>query len=195
VRELEFLPQWYPTLQQRKQTLAVQGWIALTVVLCMAAGAVAQRWQVHLQEQVVRQNSEQIAQSSRQLAKLDDLQNQMRQLQRRQQVVGQQGGVGLDIDTTRLLAAIGAVVPPDVSLLELAMETHEGAADRRVDVHLQGVAPTDADVAGLLVKLNAIRFFDQVEMSYVRDRVQNGHVQREFEVSFTVQAEAVRGKR
>jgi Tfp pilus assembly protein PilN len=189
VRELEFLPEWYPTLQRRKQTLTVQGWIALAVVLCMAAGALAQRWQVHRQELIVRQNSALVAQSGRQLAKLDDLQNQMQQLQRRQQVVGE------EIDTTKLMAAIGATVPSDVSLLELGMEEHDGITDRRVNVHLQGVAPTDADVASLLVKLNAIRFFDQVEMSDVRDRVQNGHVQREFEVSFTVQAEAVKGKR
>ncbi len=189
MRDLEFLPDWYPALQHRKQAITVQAWIALTVVLCMAVGALAQRWQVHRQLQVVRQTSEQVAQSARQIAKLDDLQNQMRQLARRQQVVGE------DIDTTKLMAAIGVIVPADVSLLELAMEEHDGAADRRVNVHLQGVAPTDVDVAGLLVKLNAIRFFDQVEMSYVRDRVQNGHVQREFDVSFTVQADAVKGKR
>jgi Tfp pilus assembly protein PilN len=188
VRELEFLPSWYPALQRRKQAVTVQAWIALTVVLCMAAGALAQRWQVHRQLQTVQQFSDQLAQSNQQLAKLDDLQKQQQQLQQRQEAVGQ---LGLDIDTTKLLIAITLAMPTDMSLLQLELQSQ----DRQLNVHLQGVAPSDGDVAGLLVKLNAVRFFDQVEMGYVRDRVQNGHVQREFEVSFVVQSQAVKGKR
>jgi Tfp pilus assembly protein PilN len=191
VRELEFLPGWYPSLQRRKNAVILQAWIALTVVLCMAAAAVAQRWQVHRQEQIVQLASRDVAQSGKQLATLDELQQQQQQLHRRQDEVAE---LGADIDTTRLLAAITATVPPDMSLLELAVEAHDASADRRLDVHLQGVAPADADVAELLVQLNAIRFFDQVEMNYVRDRLQNGHVQREFDVSFSVQAEPVKGK-
>jgi Tfp pilus assembly protein PilN len=191
VRELEFLPAWYPSLQRRKNAVVLQAWIALTVVLCMAAAAVAQRWQVHRQEQIVQLASRDVAQSGKQLATLDELQQQQQQLHRRQDEVAE---LGADIDTTRLLAAITATVPPDMSLLELAVEAHDASANRRLDVHLQGVAPADADVAELLVQLNAIRFFDQVQMNYVRDRLQNGHVQREFDVSFSVQAEPVKGK-
>ena len=191
MRELEFLPGWYPSLQRRKNAVTVQAWIALAVVLCMVAAAVTQRWQVHRREQILELSSQQLAQSGKQLAQLDELQQQQQQLQRQQDAVA---ALGAGVDMTRLLAAITAVMPPDMSLLELGVETHDGSADRRLSVHLQGVAPTDGDVAELLIKLNAIRFFDQVEMSYVRDRLQSGHVQREFELSFAVAADMAKGK-
>jgi Tfp pilus assembly protein PilN len=187
VRELEFLPEWYPNLQRRKRALIVQGWLALALVLCMAAGAAAQRWEVRRQQQVAQQYTNRIAQSAQQLAKLDALQQQQQQLQQRKAVVG-------NLDTAKLLAAIAALMPADTSLLELDLESHGTSADRQLGVHLQGVAPADGDVASLLVKLNAVRFFDQVQMSSVRDRVQNGHVQREFDVSFVVQDVPVKGK-
>ena len=82
MRELEFLPGWYPSLQRRKSAVAAQAWIALGVVVCMGAAAVAQRWQVHRQEQIVEFSSQQIAQSAKQLAKLDELQQQQQQMHR-----------------------------------------------------------------------------------------------------------------
>jgi Tfp pilus assembly protein PilN len=191
VRELEFLPGWYPSLQRRKSAITAQAWIALAVVLCMAAAAVAQRWQVHRQEQIVLLSSQQIAQSAKQLARLDALQQQQQQMQSRQNAIA---SLGANVDMTRLLGAITAAMPPNASLLELAVEAHDGSADRRLNVHLQGIAPADADVAGLLVNLNAIPFFDQIEMTDVRDRLQSGHVQREFNVSFAVRSDAAKGK-
>ena len=191
MRELEFLPGWYPSLQRRKSAVAAQAWIALAVVLCMAAAAVAQRWQVHRQEQISLISSQQIAQSAKQLAKLDELQQQQQQMHSRQDAIA---ALGANIDMTRLLGAITAAMPPDASLLELAVEVRDGSADQKLKVHLQGVAPSDADVAGLLVNLNTIPFFDRVEMTDVRDRLQSGRVQREFDVSFAVQASAAKGK-
>ena len=191
MRELEFLPGWYPSLQRRKSAVAAQAWIALGVVLCMGAAAVAQRWQVHRQEQIVQFSSQQIAQSAKQLAKLDELQQQQQQMHSRQDAIA---ALGANVDMTRLLGAITTAMPPDASLLELSVEARDGSANQKLKVHLQGVAPSDADVAGLLVNLNAIPFFDRVEMTDVRDRLQTGHVQREFDVSFVVQASAARGK-
>jgi len=191
VRELEFLPGWYPSLQRRKSAVAAQAWIALAVVLCMAAAAVAQRWQVHRQEQISLISSQQIAQSAKQLAKLDELQQQQQQMHSRQDAIA---ALGANVDMTRLLGAITTAMPPDASLLEMSVEARDGSADQKLKVHLQGVAPSDADVASLLVNLNAIPFFDRVEMTDVRDRLQSGRVQREFDVSFAVQASAAKGK-
>ena len=87
MRELEFLPGWYPSLQRRKSAVAAQAWIALGGVLCMGAAAVAQRWQVHRQEQIVEFSSQQIAQSAKQLAKLDELQQQQQQMHSRQDAI------------------------------------------------------------------------------------------------------------
>ena len=191
MRELEFLPGWYPSLQRRKSAVAAQAWIALAVVLCMAAAAVAQRWQVHRQEQISLISSQQIAQSAKQLAKLDELQQQQQQMHSRQDAIA---ALGANVDMTRLLGAITTAMPPDASLLEMSVEARDGSADQKLKVHLQGVAPSDADVASLLVNLNAIPFFDRVEMTDVRDRLQSGRVQREFDVSFAVQASAAKGK-
>jgi hypothetical protein len=58
--------------------------------------------------------------------------------------------------------------------------------DRRLRVRLQGVAPTDLELATFLTDLNQTSFFERPALTYVKERRESGHVLREFEVTFTI---------
>jgi hypothetical protein len=61
-------------------------------------------------------------------------------------------------------------------------------------VKMIGVAPTDVDVMNFLTRLGDVPFFEQVYMTYAKDRPENGHVMREFEVTFCLNLNSARGK-
>ena len=58
--------------------------------------------------------------------------------------------------------------------------------DRRLKVKLVGVAPSDVDLANFLAGLTQVPFFEQVSIAYARDKVEAGHILREFEVSWSM---------
>jgi hypothetical protein len=53
-------------------------------------------------------------------------------------------------------------------------------------VTIRGVAPTHVDVANFVVQLSNVPYFEQVSLGYGRDNMLNGHLMREFEVTFFV---------
>jgi hypothetical protein len=92
-------------------------------------------------------------------------------------------------------------MPKEMSLTELNVETQEQPArptsqrqttnaatevDRRLNVRLIGVAPSDVDLANFLTGLTGVPFFENVSMTYSRDKAQSGHLLREFEVTFSL---------
>ncbi len=65
--------------------------------------------------------------------------------------------------------------------------------DRNLRVRLQGVAPTDVELATFLTELNKVPFLEHVAPTYARDRREAGHVLREFELTFTINLNAPAG--
>jgi hypothetical protein len=65
--------------------------------------------------------------------------------------------------------------------------------ERQLRIKLQGVTPSDVDLATFLTDLNKVSFFEQISPSYVRDRRESGHILREFELSFAVRLNRVTG--
>ena len=59
--------------------------------------------------------------------------------------------------------------------------------DRRLKIRMQGVTPTDEDVANFLYGLTGKPFFDQVAVTYIREKFDSGHKFREFELTFSMQ--------
>ena len=105
----------------------------------------------------------------------------------------------------RMLAALDEVMPAEMALLNIQFENVErqkavtslGSVkgngskpavqlDRRLEVRLVGVTPTDVDLANFLARLSKVRYFDGVTMTYSKDRNEAGHVMREFEVRFSL---------
>src|SRR5882672_9456947 len=133
---------------------------------------------------------------SGQLQRLESLRRQLRQ---QAEVLTK---LGIHVEAGRLISKLADSMPPSVSLLSLNIDTDEipvnlSAAeraslkegsrppvDRRLRIKLQGVAPTDVEMATFLTELNQVPFFERVAPTYVRDRRESGHVLREFELTF-----------
>jgi hypothetical protein len=102
-------------------------------------------------------------------------------------------------------------MPPEMALVSLTFETDDrpipvapptgwrigrGAStpqppaetvyDRRLKARLVGVAPSDVDLANFLAELQRKRFFESVAMTWSKDRSDQGHLMREFEVLFAM---------
>ena len=97
-------------------------------------------------------------------------------------------------------------MPRDMALVNLMLETEDPAprptggsisaraqknaknlpTDPKIRLRLNGVAPTDLDLAEFLAKLTGKPFFKQVDLIRAQDKLESGHVMREFEVSFVL---------
>jgi len=137
---------------------------------------------------------------------LDQLQVQLRlqgQLQVQHQILTR---LGLPVETSRVISTLAQLMPKEMSILDLSMETEEslrqtpaGTAksakagardrqqiDRRLRVRLLAVAPSDVDLANFLAGLTSTPFFQDVSPTFGRDKSDGGHLMREFEVTFSV---------
>lgn len=202
MRELEFLPNWYPKVRQRRRWMMLQGWLSLAVVAAMGL------WMYQANRNIAGFRREAAAlereatESQERARRLDDLMELQKQLRLQDQVMGK---MGLHVESTRLINAIDDAMSPEMSLLEIAVEVNEsqrrpktlvlaGAGnvkqepltDRRLAVRVQGVASSDVDVATFFEKLGGNALFQNVNLNYARPRISDGHVMREFEVSFSI---------
>ena len=85
--------------------------------------------------------------------------------------------VGLHVEVSRMLAQLDSIMPKEMSLRDLSLDTIEQfrdsslmaptsdkdrPLDRRLNVRLTGVAPSDVDLANFLTKLTSVPIFVQV---------------------------------
>ena len=203
MRELEFLPEWYPLTRQRRRIVILQGWLILTLTAGMAA-------YLGLAERNIKTDSEsrvtlqaQLEQTNAQLAEMDKLDVMRKQLQQQEQVVSR---LGFYVYASKAIETLDALMPKQMSLtgvqldneeridnsaVQQAKGTGEAAVDRRLKVRMQGVCPTDVDLSIFLNQLATVPFFEQVSVTYAREKSDNNHVMREFEVSFSLSLNGV----
>jgi hypothetical protein len=201
MRELEFLPEWYPQISRRKRVIKVQGWIIFTLILALGG------WTIHAQRSVSAAQYElldlkgELAQSVAEQQLLDEQLRLRRELQEQEQLIA---SLGYPVEMTRLLQTLDGLMPKEMSLTEFDCQTEEqpvantgvavarGGAEksrqmnRRLKVKLAGVVPSDVDLANLLAGLTNVSFFEQVGLTYSRGKIESGHVYREFEVTFVM---------
>lgn len=202
MREMEFLPDWYPRLRQRKRRIALQGWMTLLVIGALALWlSLINRNTAAAQEQLT-QLSDDLVRTQLDLDKLKSLEHLQEQLRIQDEVMAR---IGLHVEMTRLINALETAMSHDMSLLGLNMEVQEqerriaGLADivnksakpqtlldRRLTIKLRGVAPTDVELANFMFKLTNDPLFESVALNYARERREQGHLLREFEVSFAI---------
>jgi Tfp pilus assembly protein PilN len=201
MREVEFLPEWYPKVRQRKRVVALQAWITLILVCGLGL------WMLLVQRNVnVRQ--QQLAILNRDLSRSQVDVHRLEELLELQRQYGQQDSIfrriGRSIEMTRVMSTLQQIMPADMALLSLNVETEEPAkppagsfaaraaaqenkpAEQKLRFRLHGVAPTDVDLGEFLARLTSRPFFKNVVPMYSRERVDNGHVMREFEASFVL---------
>ncbi len=206
MRELEFLPDWYPQIRRRRRVVILQAYVTLIVVAGLGLWwTLASRNVRDAQRELVDIDT-QLTQSRSELRELDELLVLDKKLGYQAQVLSK---VGAHVEAARLVATLDSVMPKTMALLELSLLTEEtqpasmAAArtaqekdrplERRLKVKLAGVAPTDVEVADFLTKLTGKPFLEDVAMTRSKPRLEDGHMMREFEVFFSMDLNEVMG--
>ena len=198
MRELEFLPDWYPQTRRRRRMVVLQAWLILVLMIGMGSWIVRNDRNNTLDERNLDAQASQLAQTYAQLAEVDKLDSLRRQLRQQEEVVSR---IGFAVDACKAVNALDERMPPQMALTGIVLENEErvdhsvlaakGAGgepqiDRRLRVRVQGVCPTDVDLANFMTQLSAVPFFDAVNNTYARERAENNRVMREFELTFSV---------
>jgi Tfp pilus assembly protein PilN len=201
MRELEFLPAWYQQIHARKRMVVLQSWLTGALLIGLGAYFFLANRNVAASQESVALLDNQLSETRGQLQKLHELRDVQKQFRQQDQVITK---LGLHVEATRLLNTLDKVVPPEMTILNLTMENEEQLRspalllatpeaakkdpeiDRRLRVKLTGVTPTDIELANFLKELTTVPFFEQMSMTFTRDRADYGHTMREFEVTFVV---------
>ena len=211
MREPEFLPDWYPKVRKRKRTLALQAWITLILISGLGLWMLLVQRNVHAREVALGGLRTDLTQSETELQRLEDAQQLQRDLGKRDEIFLK---IGRPIESTRVLTTIEQLMPKDMALLDLALEGEDAAPKAsggslaaraqqekqksqhagKLNFRMHGIAPTDVALAEFLAKLTAKPFFKQVELMYAHERIDSGHVMREFEVTFAMDLTGLGGK-
>jgi Tfp pilus assembly protein PilN len=199
MHELEFLPPWYPQLRRRRRLLMLQGWATVTLACGLALWGVLANQNIAKRKMDNSTMERQLLQSRTDLKELNEQVAQKDALMTQQKIVDK---VGLHVETARLLGKLDQIMPKEMSLTETTIDTVEQVkqadgkpADakntnqeitRKLNVHVRGVTPGDADWASVLAKLSNVAFFKEVRLVNAQDKIESGHLMREFELSFVV---------
>ena len=199
MREVEFLPEWYPKVRQRRRMVALQAWVTLILVSGLGLWMLLVQRNVHAREHTLAGLKNDLVQSETELHRLEELLELQKQLGQQDQIFVK---IGRPVETTKVLGALSEMMPRDMALLGLTIETQEtprvtgklasrAAAEKKetdsaLRFRLHGVAPTDVDLAEFIAKLTAKPFFSQVELNYSHERQESGRVMREFEIAFAM---------
>jgi Tfp pilus assembly protein PilN len=209
VRELEFLPDWYPKVRQRKRMVALQAWVTLILACGLGLWVLLVQRNVHAREVELRSLRSDLTDTEKDLHRLEDLLQLQRQLAQQDQIFAK---IGRPVEATKLVSTLEQMMPRDMALLDLNLDTEEPPKapaspmygrngqpipqkreEPKLRFKIHGVAPTDVDVAEFIAKLTGKPFFKNVELTYTHERVESGHVMREFEIGFVMELSGLTG--
>ncbi|MFT3785249.1 MAG: hypothetical protein QM770_03665 [Tepidisphaeraceae bacterium] len=204
MREVDFLPDWYPRVRWQQVLLKIEVSIVVTLVLVVSAYLVWMRQRVTTAESAFRVVSSEQAETRRQVKELDQTMQLQAELLSKQRLVAE---LGMPIELTRVISEIGECMPSEMTLNEFECTTDQRpmgieekalrgirdepgagprvAMTRTLQVAMRGVAPTESQVARFYGDLAERRFFDGVRLNSEETK-SNDHVMRNFETSFTV---------
>jgi len=200
MREMEFLPAWYHRTRRRKRIVTIEGWLLLALVAALGSWLGFARQSVSGSELVLASLQRQVEQAHSDQRMLTEQLELRQKLQDRAQIIA---SLGFPAEMTRLLQTLDSVMPAEMSLTEFDCTTDEQVRpvtsvaavraagdkdkqiDRRLKIKLAGVTPSDVDLANLLYGLTNVPFFEQVSVN-ARNKLDAGHVMREFEVTFSM---------
>jgi Tfp pilus assembly protein PilN len=195
MHELEFLPDWYPLTRQRRRMVVLQAWLIMALAAGMGTYLAASDRNIHIDMDTRASLQAQLEQTNTQLAEMDKLDVMRQQLRQQEKIVSR---LGFYVEACRAMDALDSLMPKQMSLTQLTLDNEEhvdpsaiqqargadAAVERRLKIRVQGVCPTDVDLANFMNQLGEVRFFDQVNVTYAKEKSDNGHVMREFEVTF-----------
>jgi hypothetical protein len=202
MREVEFLPDWYPKVRARKRAVMIQTWATLALVVSLGIWMLMAQRNVQARESELSNLRTDLNQSEVQLQRLEDLLELQKELGKQDSIFAK---IGRPVESTKLITTIEQLMPRDMALINLTVETEDPPpkptgsisaraqknaknlpTDPKIRLRLNGVAPTDVDLAEVLAKLTSKPFFKQIELIRSHEKIDNAHVMREFEVSFVI---------
>lgn len=199
MREVEFLPAWYPQVRRHRRLVVLQAWMTVIIVAAFALWMARAGHNIRGAEATLATREAELSASRNELKVVEELMTLRRKLVEQSKVLAK---VGSHAEAARLLATLDEAMPRSAALLELTLlteETHpvtlagareaqekDRSVDRRLNVRIVGVAPTDVEVAEFLTRLTSKPFFEDVRMPSSKPRLDNGRVMREFEVHLSM---------
>lgn len=202
MRELEFLPRWYPALTFRRRLVRVQAWGIAAVTVVLAGWAMVGHRQVRCAARTLENVQTQLVQTGVDLQRLSDVEAVKKELEHQAQIVS---ALGVHVPASRMLGALAQLMPPEMALVSLSVHTDEELAEltdmdrargltpqlqRRLDLHLVGLAPTDEELATFMTRLVGVPYFSEVALVKTEDYHEKGHLMRRFEVTFALDLNA-----
>src|SRR5688500_2335138 len=103
MRELEFLPEWYPKLGRRKRAVAFQAWITLSIAAFLGLWTVLSQRDVRAKEAELRDVSSSLTRSVTELDRLHKLEKLKDQYAAQDEIFAR---IGRPIEMTRLLTTL-----------------------------------------------------------------------------------------
>jgi len=210
MRELEFLPTWYPQMHRRRRMVRLQSYLMLAVggglglwlflVHNNIRGAQAYEADLGAELKVAITNCDSIDLRKKDL---EDLSSRERMFAK----------LGIHVDMARLIRALDQAMPKDVALTGIEIDGEQSLAPQNavqsrlvspaesdapvehlLRVKVQGLAPTDVDVGNLMSELGTMKFIDQVAITHSWEKPDKGHLLREFELTFVIDLTSPSGK-
>lgn len=198
MHELEFVPSWYPRMRRRQQLLKLQATFTVAAVILLGAWILNARTGISAQRSVRAALDNRLSQSSEELALLEEQVDLKAQLQKQKEIMDR---LGRHVEASRMLSLLQQSLTKQVAVLDLKISTIESvqqrvskdpnvrddsSLERRQQVNVVGVAPSDLDISEFLEKLAKVRFCENVQLLEASDMSRDGHLLRKFEVVFSI---------
>ncbi len=208
MNEIEFLPDRIRRQRDRRGRLVRTGYLLAACVLAMIALTVIRHYRIAAARADLASLGERAANVERQVGAIAPLERQMADLLIKKRIDAQ---LGSRADCTAALAELCRIMPPNLALSTLELETvdvredpeqtrgaavhrsarlavaagprRKGRAVRRLRLVITGLAPSDVDVANFIGQLSASCLFEDVNMGYARTVNFHHRTARQFEAS------------
>lgn len=201
MREIEFLPSWYSQTRRRKRVVAIEGWIMFGLIISLGAWLFYTEHRISARESTLAALQAQVEKTHTEKQILSQKIALRQELQEKEALIA---SLGYPVEMTRLIQTLDSVMPKEMTVLDFSCATREqikpvtsvagikpGAerekqVERRLEVELLGIAPSDMDLANFVGALTKKPYFEQVNVAYLKGRVDSGHEMREFKISFSM---------
>lgn len=201
MRELEFLPHWYPALRRKRRHLLLEAWICVLIAAALGSWLAFSARTVVAKQSLLSTRQGQIKQIGYELQKLDELQSLKKQMSEQAMLVAR---LGPTVPISRVLEDLERKMPGEMALLDVSVVVEQrtvalpavravGAAaaklqtivQRQMNIELHGVAPSDVELGNYMIRLATIPCFTGSSLS-TSDLRQNGRLMREFRITFSL---------
>jgi hypothetical protein len=195
MREMEFLPQWYSTLRRKRRILMVEAWLGIVIFVALSLWMILSARNVMGKETLLSTREKQLTQSAHELKMLAELQSLKAQMSDQVKLMAH---VGPNVPMARLIDAIQEMMPKEMALLDVTVESQDQARSqlgmpvsvKPVQTHqllvtLHGVSPSDVELGNFMIRVASIPNYVEGSVE-TKDVHQNGHVMRDFKISFGI---------